>query len=84
MRLANSFIKKQKAQSSITVMHLSLSDEVHSFNLDNKEKNSFSPIVEESQLLDQEIDTIFKATQDIENEIAEVANQGDAYRNFDR
>ena len=77
LRLANSFIKKQKAQSSITVMHLSLSDEVHSFNLDNKEKNSFSPIVEESQLLDQEIDTIFKATQDIENEIADVANQGD-------
>ena len=77
LRLANSFIKKQKAQSSITVMHLSLSDEVHSFNLDHKEKHSFSPIVEESQLLDQEIDTIFKATQDIETEIADVANQGD-------
>ena len=77
LRLANSFIKKQKVQSSITVMHLSLSDEVHSFNLDHKEKDSFSPIVEESQLLDQEIDTIFKATQDIETEIADVANQGD-------
>ena len=77
LRLANSFIKKQKTQSSITVMHLSLSDEVHSFNLDHKEKNSFSPIVEESQLLDQEINTIFKATQDIETEIADVANQGD-------
>lgn len=77
LRLANSFIKKQKAQSSVTVMHLSLSDEVHSFNLEDKEKNSFDPIVEESQLLDQDITTIFKATQDIETEIADVANQGD-------
>ena len=77
LRLANSLINRQKAQSSITVMHLSLSDEVHSFNLDHKEKNSFYPIVEESKLLKQDIETIFKSTQDIETEIADVANQGD-------
>ncbi len=77
LRLANSLTKKQKSQSCITAMHLSLSDEVHSFNLDDKEKNTFYPIVEESQLLNQEIKTIFKATIDIETEIAEVANQGD-------
>ena len=77
LRLANSLVKKQKAQSCITVMHLSLSDEVHSFNLDDKEKNIFHPIVEQSQLLDQDIKTIFKATVDIETEIADIANQGD-------
>ena len=77
LRLANSLVKKQKAQSCITVMHLSLSDEVHSFNLDDKEKNIFHPIVEQSNLLDQDIKTIFKATVDIETEIADVANQGD-------
>ena len=58
-------------------MHLSLSDEMHHFNMEDKEKNSFYPIVEESQLLNQEITTIFKATMDIETEIADVANQGD-------
>jgi Kef-type K+ transport system membrane component KefB len=77
LRVASSLIKKQKTQSSVTVMHLSLSDEVHTFNLEDKEKNSFEPIVEESQLLKQEIDTIFKSTADIESEIAEVANQGE-------
>ncbi|MBP2283914.1 Kef-type K+ transport system membrane component KefB [Flavobacterium sp. CG_23.5] len=77
LRLANSFIKKQKESSSITVMHLSLSDEMHQFNMEDKEKNSFYPIVEESQLLNQDITTIFKATMDIETEIADVANQGD-------
>jgi hypothetical protein len=58
-------------------MHLSLSDELHSFNLVQKEKESFSPIFEESKKLNLEIDTIFKATTDIESEIADVANQGD-------
>ncbi|MBP4140880.1 cation:proton antiporter [Flavobacterium sp. P4023] len=77
LRLANSLTKKQKAQSCITAMHLSLSDEVHSFNLEDKEKNTFDPIVEESQLLQQDIKTIFKATVDIETEIADIANQGD-------
>lgn len=77
LRLANSLTKKQKSSSTITAMHLSLSDELHSFNLAQKEKESFSPIFEESKKLNLEIDTIFKATTDIESEIADVANQGD-------
>jgi hypothetical protein len=77
LRLANSMVKKQKESSSITAMHLSLSDEMHAFNIEDKEKNSFTPIVEESELLNQEITTIFKASIDIETDIADIANQGD-------
>ena len=77
LRLANSLIKKQKETSTITAMHLSLSDEMHQFNMEDKEKNSFIPIVEESEILNQEITTIFKATIDIETDIADIANQGD-------
>jgi Kef-type K+ transport system membrane component KefB len=77
LRLANSLVKKQKETSSITALHLSLSDEMHPFNMDDKEKSSFIPIVEESENLNQEITTIFKATNDIETEIADIANQGD-------
>ena len=77
LRLANSLIKKTKETASVTVMHLSLSDEMHQFNMEDKEKNSFIPIVEESRILKQEITTIFKATIDIETDIADIANQGD-------
>ena len=77
LRLANGLMKKQKDTSSITVMHLSLSDEVHVCNIEDKEKNSFHSIIEESQLLKQDITTVFKATMDIETEIADVANHGD-------
>jgi Kef-type K+ transport system membrane component KefB len=77
LRLASSLIKKQKEKASITALHLSLSDEMHPFNIDDKEKSSFNPIVKESILLKQEITTVFKATIDIENEITDIANQGD-------
>ncbi len=77
LRLANGLMKKQKNTSSITAMHLSLSDEVNTFNIEDKEKNSFHQIIEESQLLKQDITTVFKATMDIETEIADVANHGD-------
>ncbi|UFH36024.1 cation:proton antiporter [Flavobacterium acetivorans] len=77
LRLAHSLMKKQKEQSTITAMHLSLSDEMNPYNIEDKEKSSFIPIVKESKVLNQEITTIFKATTDIETEIADVANQGD-------
>jgi Kef-type K+ transport system membrane component KefB len=77
LRLANSMVKKQKEKASITALHLSLSEEVHTFNMEDKEKSSFSPIMKEATVLKQEITTIFKATIDIENEITEIANQGD-------
>jgi Kef-type K+ transport system membrane component KefB len=77
LRLANSLTKKQKKSASITAMHLYLSDEMHPFNTEEIEKDSFVPILEESKSLNQEINTLFKATMDIETEIADVANQGD-------
>ncbi|WP_413999538.1 cation:proton antiporter [Flavobacterium sp. W1B] len=77
LRLAHSLMKKQKEQSTITAMHLSLSDEMNPYNIEDREKSSFIPIVKESKVLNQEITTIFKATADIETEIADVANQGD-------
>lgn len=77
LRLANSLVKKQKEASSVTAMHLTLSDEMHAYNLEELEQVRFEPIIEESKLLKQEISTIFKATVDIETDIAEIANQGE-------
>ena len=77
LRLANSFVKKQKDNSNITALHLSLSDEVHSYNLEDYEKETFEPILEESKSLNQEITTVFKATVDIESDIADIASRGE-------
>jgi hypothetical protein len=77
LRLAHSLVKKQKDTCSITALHLSLSDEVHSFNVEDKERTSFNPILKEAMILKQEITPIFKTTIDIENEIIDIANQGE-------
>ncbi|WP_281227057.1 cation:proton antiporter [Flavobacterium aquiphilum] len=77
LRLANSMVRKQKEACSITALHLSLSDEMHTFNMEDKEKSSFNPIMKEAVVLKQEITTIFKATIDIDTEIIDIANQGD-------
>jgi len=77
LRLANSLTKKQKKTSVITAMHLSQSDELHSFNMEEIEKESFEPIYDESDHLGVKLLSVFKVTNDIETEIADVANNGD-------
>jgi len=77
LKLANSLVKKQKDNSNITTLHLSLSDEVHSYNLQDYEKETFEPIIEEAKLLNQDITTIFKSTIDIESDIADIASRGE-------
>lgn len=77
LRLANSLVKKQKETSSITVVHFTLSDEIHPYNLEKYEKDRFLPIIAESKVLKQEITTLFQATIDIENNISEIANNGE-------
>jgi len=76
LRLANSLVKNQKDESNVTAMHLTMSDEMHAYNLEEYEKETFEPIIKESRKLDQKITTIFKATGDIESDIADVAQEG--------
>jgi Kef-type K+ transport system membrane component KefB len=77
LRVASSLSRKQKGEKSITAMHLSLSDELHSFNMEEYEKMRFAPVLDEARVLKQEINTFFKATVDVETDITEIAEQGD-------
>ncbi|WP_293872388.1 cation:proton antiporter [Flavobacterium sp.] len=76
LRLANSLVKKQADSANVTAMHLTVSDEMHAYNLEEYETVTFEPIVQESKKLNQEITTIFKATGDIESDIADIAREG--------
>jgi Kef-type K+ transport system membrane component KefB len=77
LRLANSFIRKLNGNATVTVMHLSPTNELHHFNVAAYEKESFAPIIEESEHLNQKVTTLFKESNDIDSDIIEVANQGD-------
>jgi len=77
LRLANSFVRKENRESVVTAMHLTLSNELHTFDLEEQEKKSFAPVISEAAILDQQIVTLFKASNDIDADIVEIANHGD-------
>jgi hypothetical protein len=77
LRLANSLVKKHQESSSVTALHLCPNNLLHHYNLGEYEDESFAPVIQESKLLNQQIITLFKASDDIENDIVEISNKGD-------
>ena len=77
LKVANSLVKKQSGNSIVTAMHLSLSSELHSFDVKDREKEIFLPVIAESENLNQNIHTLFKVSNDIDSEITETANHGE-------
>ena len=79
LRLANCLIKNQHENTSVTALHLCPNDVLHHYNMEDYENESFAPLIQESKYLNQKITTLFKATDDIDDDITEITNKG----NFD-
>jgi len=77
LRLAAGLVQKLNGHATVTAMHLSPAAELTQINAEQYEKESFLPIVQEAEKLNQKITTLFKASNDIDSDITEVANQGD-------
>ncbi|ABQ03613.1 cation:proton antiporter [Flavobacterium johnsoniae] len=77
LKIANSLVKKQGDNSIVTAMHLSLSTEVHSFDIKDHERKMLVPVVEESHRLNQNMVSMFKVSNDIDTDIIDAANQGE-------
>ena len=77
LRLANGLVRKENNQSVVTAMHLTLSNELHTFDLEQQENKSFAPLIRESEKLNQKITTLFKASNDIDSDIVEISNKGE-------
>ncbi|MXN93146.1 cation/H(+) antiporter [Flavobacterium sp. Sd200] len=77
LRLANAFVSKLKNNAMVTAMHISPSSEIHTFNLQEYENESFRPILAEAENLGQNVTTLFKASTDVDSDIATVANKGE-------
>lgn len=77
LRLANSFVRRENRDSVVTAMHLTLSNELHTFDLEEQERKSFAPVIAEAEVLDQQLVTLFKASNDIDTDIIEIANHGE-------
>lgn len=76
LRLAHGLIRKQSENTSITALHLCPNNVLHHYNIDEYENESFAPVIKESEYLNQKITTLFKATDDIDDDITEITNKG--------
>lgn len=77
LRLANGLVKKQSESAAITALHLSPNSILHHYNMEEYEEESFSPLLAESEVLNQNVTTLFKASDDIDADIIEITNKGD-------
>lgn len=77
LKLGNAFVKKMRNNAMVTAMHILPSSEIHTFNLEEYEKESFKPVLAEAEELGQKVTTLFKASTDIDSDIATVANKGE-------
>lgn len=77
LRLAHGLVKKQGKNANLTALHLSPNSILHHYNLEEYEEESFSPLLAESEVLNQNVTTMFKASDDIDADITEITNKGD-------
>ncbi len=75
LRIANSLVKKQKLNTSITTMHIVPSSDVNAFNSDSYEAKIFQPIESEAGKLNQEVLTLYKVSNDLESDMVEIVNE---------
>jgi Kef-type K+ transport system membrane component KefB len=76
VRLASNLTKNLNGNALLTAMHLSPTNELHHYNIDEYERESFEPVLQESKNIKQKVTTLFKASNDIESDISEIANKG--------
>jgi hypothetical protein len=76
LRLAGSLVRRSMDNASVTMMHLSPSNELNQYNLEEYERDSFDPIEKESQRLNIPVISLFKPSLQIEEDITRTANAG--------
>ncbi|MCE6989937.1 cation:proton antiporter [Dyadobacter sp. CY323] len=77
LRLANNLIQKYSDRQHITALHLSPSSYLNQVNTEEYQYETFRPITEEAQQLDLEFNSLFKPSQNIEQDIINSANNGE-------
>lgn len=77
LKVANNFISIDKEKQSITAMYISSTNEVNPYKIEEYERESFKPVLKEANKLNRKVETLFKASRDIDSDIVEVGNKGE-------
>ena len=72
LKVANHFVSKEEEKQSLTAMFISSTNEINPYKIEEYEKKVSGPIWKEADKLNRKIDTIFKASNDIDADVVEV------------
>lgn len=75
LHLANALTLKSKKNSEITALHIEPSNELHHYEVETQELDSFREIKQVAEELEQPIRTVFKISGDIDSEIVQTSNE---------
>ena len=76
LKLAHDFTNKMNGNKSITAMNIAPVDEMHAYDISEYEEAQFKNVIETSHDLKLEVTTLFKASTDIESDLAGISNKG--------
>ncbi|MDV3499575.1 cation/H(+) antiporter [Elizabethkingia anophelis] len=76
LRLADNFTHKMNGNKSITAMNITPVQELHTFEMQDFENEQFVDVVQTSNELKLQITTLFKASNDAENDLVNITNKG--------
>jgi len=76
LKFVDNLTNKMNGNKSITAMSIAPVDELHAYDIENYEKELFENVIETSNELKLEITTLFKASNDIENDLISITNKG--------
>ncbi|WP_249413560.1 cation:proton antiporter [Chryseobacterium indologenes] len=76
LKLAHNFTHKMNGNKSITAMNIAPVDEMHAYDINEYEDSQFQNVIETSHDLNLEVTTLFKASTDIESDLASITNKG--------
>lgn len=77
LKLGVNFVDSEENKQSITAMYISSTNEINPYKIDEFEYESLKPIQDEANKLNGEINTIFKTSNDIDNDVVQVAKDGE-------
>lgn len=77
MHIANSFIKKNQAHSELTMLHLSVGNNLYQYNREQEEADAFRAIVEEGKTIKQPLIQRYEIANEVNIKVAKIANEGD-------
>ncbi|WP_114789386.1 cation:proton antiporter [Niabella yanshanensis] len=76
LKLANAFTNKMNGNASLTAAHFSPANKLHFYDVEEYEKEMFRPVMEESVIMNRKLETVFKESADLDNEVTVAANRG--------